>query len=271
MPDKNDPFYPVKVRDISSSPDAADVRDADSLTLSFAPSDCHAYILIPIYSGARIVRHDQYPLGEVLLFSLSSHRDKFPVSRLGRMLPVGFTAGRRTVAGSIGVVLWDRHVFRKITDDLFMAYPHYVGRPHADELPPFDMVLVFVNEYGQTVALNLYGVTLLDEGMSMSTDDSRSVVTYSYMAVDYSLDTAPLTERLPEEGDYQEPEIEDVEVSHYEVNGERALTREHIISALPGVLNTSGALAAGILLQFTDMFATVLDELAAQSVEIPAQ
>jgi len=163
--------------------------------LAFSPSDCQAYLLLPIYDGTRIVNRYIEPLGEVVLFSLSSHRDKFPVSRLGRMLPVGFTGGRRTVAGSIGIVLWDKNAFRRISQRLYESYQQFVAEPHADEFPPFDLALVFVNEMGNTVSITLYGVTLLDEGVALQTDDVRSVVTLSYMAVDYEIDNDPLEPR----------------------------------------------------------------------------
>lgn len=174
-------------------------RSADDaeFELSFSPSDCHAYIILPIYNGDKLATKITERLGEVVLFSLSSHRDKFPVSRLGRILPIGFTAGRRTVAGTIAVVLWDRNAFRRLSQRLNMAYSHFTAMPHSDEMPPLDIVLVFVNEFGKTVSVSLYGVTILDEGLTIQSDDVRTVVTMSYMAVDYQIDHDPLQSFLP--------------------------------------------------------------------------
>lgn len=163
-----------------------------ALDLAFAPSDCHAYLLLPIYDGGRISTYILEEMGEVLLFSMSSHRDKFPVSRLGRMLPIGFTAGRRTVAGTIGLALWDRNALRNLSQLLFTLYPQLTGRPHADEFPPVDIVLSFVNESGNAVTVTIHGVTFLDEGVTLQMDDSRSVVTLSYMAVDYDINYDPI-------------------------------------------------------------------------------
>lgn len=168
-------------------------EDDVEFRLAFAPSDCQAYVMLPVYDGQRMITRITERMGEVVLFSLSSHRDKFPVSRLGRVLPVGFTAGRRTVAGSIGLVLWDRNALRRLSERLYRAYPQFVSRPHADEFPPLDIVLVFVNETGNTVSVTLYGVTILDEGVALQTDDVRSVVTLSYMAVDYEINHSPLS------------------------------------------------------------------------------
>lgn len=167
-------------------------EDDTEFQLAFAPSDCHAYVMLPVYDGRRMITRITERMGEVVLFSMSSHRDKFPVSRLGRVLPVGFTAGRRTVAGTIGLTLWDRNALRRVSQRLYRAYPQFVAAPHADEFPPLDIVLVFVNETGNVVSVTLYGVTILDEGVTLQTDDIRSVVTFSYMAVDYEINHSPL-------------------------------------------------------------------------------
>jgi len=166
--------------------------------LSFSPSDCHAFVMLPIFQGDRIVSRITERMGEVLMFSLSSHRDKFPVSRLGRMLPVGFTAGRRTVAGTIGLAVWDRNALRRLSKRLYQAFPQFIGTPHADEFPPLDILLVFVNEAGSSVSITLYGVTFLDEGTTLNTEDVRAFTTLSYMAVDYEINTDPLAPKREE-------------------------------------------------------------------------
>ena len=163
--------------------------------LAFSPSDCHAFVMLPIYDGGKMVSRITERMGEVVLFSISSHRDKFPVSRLGRVLPIGFTAGRRTVAGTIGLVMWDRNSLRRLSERLYRAFPQFIAEPHADELPPLDIALVFVNETGHVVSVTLYGVTILDEGVTLQMDDVRAVVTLSYMAVDYEIDHEPLKGR----------------------------------------------------------------------------
>lgn len=53
---------------------------------------------------------------------------------------------------------------------------------HADELPPFDIVVTFVNEGGGTGIMELYGVEIQEEGMTLSIEDLFTEVTYSYTA-----------------------------------------------------------------------------------------
>lgn len=54
--------------------------------------------------------------------------------------------------------------------------------PLADMLPPFDIVLSFFNEYGLGAKMKLYGVTIVDEGGTMSVDDLITEQTYTFMA-----------------------------------------------------------------------------------------
>lgn len=59
--------------------------------------------------------------------------------------------------------------------DKFM--PHY-----ADEILPFDITLVFANEYGNRCALSIYGIEIINEGTGFSTDTVVTEKAYSYVA-----------------------------------------------------------------------------------------
>jgi len=49
-------------------------------------------------------------------------------------------------------------------------------------LPPFDVVFSFFNEYGLAAKMKIYGITIVDEGQTMSIDDLITEQTYTYMA-----------------------------------------------------------------------------------------
>ena len=59
----------------------------------FSGVDIVAYVTLP---GKR-----SYTLGSLNLLSISTHRDKFPVTALGKIRVKGFTAGHRTVGGTM--------------------------------------------------------------------------------------------------------------------------------------------------------------------------
>jgi hypothetical protein len=56
-----------------------------------------------------------------------------------------------------------------------------------DEMPPFDINITFMNEYGNSATLNLYGVHILTEGQTMSIEDMITENTMQYIAMDIDL------------------------------------------------------------------------------------
>jgi hypothetical protein len=56
-----------------------------------------------------------------------------------------------------------------------------------DEMPPFDINITFLNEYGNSATLNLYGVHILTEGQTMSIEDMITENTMQYLAMDIDL------------------------------------------------------------------------------------
>ena len=58
-----------------------------------------------------------------------------------------------------------------------------VSRPHyADEIPPFDITISFLNEYGSASSMTIYGVELTNEGMGLSVDDITTEKAMSFVA-----------------------------------------------------------------------------------------
>lgn len=131
---------------------------------------------------AQIVLPGQGPLviGELQTISYSIHRENTPVRTLGHVNPVAFLKGPRTIAGSLIFTVFDEYAFyrideyrRAVTADFF---------PLSDMLPPFDVSITFANEYGITSTMKIFGLTIVDEGQTMSVDDLVTEQTYTYMA-----------------------------------------------------------------------------------------
>lgn len=55
--------------------------------------------------------------------------------------------------------------------------PHY-----NDEIPPFDISITFLNEYGQASQMSIYGVELTNEGMGLSIDDITTEKACTFVA-----------------------------------------------------------------------------------------
>ena len=144
------------------------------------------------YSGADCVVIAQVnekliTLGNVLTVSYSIFREKSPVRTLGRSHTKGYTAGPRTIAGSMIFVVFDRNPLYEILSTLnYQDGPPQdrYSTPVADQIPPIDLVLWFSNEYGHKSVLRLYGVEFLQEGQTHSINDLYTENVMQYVARD---------------------------------------------------------------------------------------
>jgi hypothetical protein len=140
---------------------------------SYAGTDIVATILVPN-------EKTDLTLGELQTISYSIHRENSPVRVLGNVNPAGFVRGPRTIAGSLIFTQFDEYTFYRLQQ--FKEMMKHNLFPLADMLPPFDIILTFSNELGLVSKLKIFGVTIVDEGGTMSVDDLITEQTYTYMA-----------------------------------------------------------------------------------------
>jgi hypothetical protein len=142
--------------------------------------------------------------GEIQTISYSIYRPTTPVTALGRINPKGVVRGPRTIAGSLIFTVFDRHVLKELIDDYggtnkkkspFMDEYGFTEADmldlrkygKTDEIPPFDINISFMNEYGNSAYMNLYGIYILTEGQTMSIEDMITENTMQYIAMDIDL------------------------------------------------------------------------------------
>jgi hypothetical protein len=53
---------------------------------------------------------------------------------------------------------------------------------YADQIPPFNMTIVGVNEQGEKMGFRIYGVTIINEGMAISIDELNMEKRYTFIA-----------------------------------------------------------------------------------------
>jgi hypothetical protein len=63
-------------------------------------------------------------------------------------------------------------------DNAIVRRPAY----YADEIPPFDITITMLNEYGQAAKFSLIGVEILNEGSGMSIDDITTEKACTFVA-----------------------------------------------------------------------------------------
>lgn len=163
---------PIKEGFITQNDYAFDEVGMNHPYTSYSGADITATITVP--GGETIV------LGELLTLSYSIHRENTPVRLVGHSAPVAFVKGSRTIAGSMIFTAFNAYAFYRIKcmQDNFLTG----NFPLADQLPEFDISLFFINEYGSMSSMKIMGVSIIDEGGTMSIDDLMTEQTYTYVA-----------------------------------------------------------------------------------------
>lgn len=156
-----------------------DAGAADTWTTRY-PSTFNSYAGVDIAASIVLPGHKPLPLGELQTISYSVHRENTPIRILGHVNAVGFVKGPRTIAGSLIFTVFDEYAFYKI--GAYRAALQEGFAPLSDMLPPFDVSITFANEYGAASTMKIFGITIVDEGQTMSVDDLITEQTYTYMA-----------------------------------------------------------------------------------------
>ena len=146
-----------------------------------------AYALVPFSTRSTSSSLAEVPLKNISLWAASTHVDKYPVAALGISNFLGFTRGHRVIAGTLGFTLIKENPFAP----LIMEYATWLGNPHKaskilpDELPPFDLLLVFKDPSTRSgyATIQVHGVSILDSSRNISISDITLSDSYSYMAL----------------------------------------------------------------------------------------
>lgn len=148
------------------------------------------------YSGCDVtpsitVGSKTFVLGNVSTLSYSIHRDKVPVRVLGHTYPKGFVSGGRSIAGTLIFTVFDRHVLSEVFEAIVSESDP--GRPFSspltDQIPPFDVTIMYQNEYGNASYMRIYGIEVSDEGQTHSINDIYTENVMQYVARDIDLMT----------------------------------------------------------------------------------
>lgn len=125
-------------------------------------------------------------LAELQTISVSTYREKYPVRSLATTYPKGFTRGPRTIAGSMVFTVFDKNILYEIlaADPTEFDTNNVFTSGLIDQLPPFDITILFANELGQRSRMALYGVEFVSEGQTMSINDIFIENTIQYVARD---------------------------------------------------------------------------------------
>lgn len=158
---------------------AEEGRSTWSPPSSFCGCDIHAGIMVPDGRGG--IPRSFRVFGDLQTITVSSHRGVSPVRCLGEHWVREYTRGSRTIGGTLifSVLNSDtlQGLLRLGTKETYTPYTTI-----ADQIPPFNVTIVGVNELGQAAALGLLDVVLVNNGITLSIDDILTEQSYTYVA-----------------------------------------------------------------------------------------
>lgn len=124
---------------------------------------------------------------EATTISVSIHREVAPVRAGGYINPKGFALGKRTIAGSLIVTQFTADVLMSFLQGIMMNDTSKDSTfTKVDQLPPFNITMIFTNEYGYASQRTLLGVKFVTDGVVYSIQDMLVEQTISWMATDFT-------------------------------------------------------------------------------------
>ena len=173
----------------SSNPALQNGLDPGGLYAETSYTGSNLKVLLEIAGTPASGNSRQYKqLVELTTITVSVHRVKSPAVAMGYINAKGWARGRRTIAGTL--------VMTKFTTDVLYSFLNSgaftsdlskdTTYMKVDQLPPFNLTLLFADEYGNSSSQRLLGVELVTSGDVYSIQDMLSEQTVSYVAADFT-------------------------------------------------------------------------------------
>lgn len=130
-----------------------------------------------------------YNLVGLTSLSVNTFREQIAVRPLGYTKPAGYGPGPRTVAGTLVITILQKSPLKKIT--VFDPLNRSIGEFNlvSDSLPPFNLIVTGMNEYGEASMMIVHGVKITTTGQTISVYDRLTEEAYEFVAEDLT----PLT------------------------------------------------------------------------------
>ena len=160
-----------------------------------------------------IMRFDNWQINTVVGLTISITREKVPVYTMGNKNPRSVSRGKRSLAGSVQMQVFDREPLYELMNDkdhFFYAHgedidwlKNFKNNPfkaaedmgdkgvkvvrtparYLDEMLPVDITIVMANEYGNIGWGAIVGIEFLNEATSYSMDDASTQTSSTYLAL----------------------------------------------------------------------------------------
>lgn len=171
------------------NPDGTLTVDLQNNFSTYTGTDLKIIVDLVDTDTASTIRKNQKQLIECTTFTVSIHREKSAVRAAGYINPKGFARGRRTIAGTMVLTQFTVDVlYRFLLANQLSAHDLSKDTLYVkvDQLPPFNMTMLFTDEYGNASYRRILGVDFVTDGVVYSTNDMLAEQTVSYMASDFT-------------------------------------------------------------------------------------
>jgi hypothetical protein len=171
------------------NPDGTLTTDLQNNYSTYTGTDLKIIVDLVNTDTTSTIRKNQKQLIECTTFTVSIHREKSAVRAAGYINPKGFARGRRTIAGTMVLTQFTVDIlYRFLMANQLSAHDlskdtFYVK---VDQLPPFNMTMIFTDEFGNASYRRVLGVDFVTDGVVYSTNDMMTEQTISYMASDFT-------------------------------------------------------------------------------------
>jgi hypothetical protein len=161
-------------------------RSPDGGYISYAGTNIQAIIEIGDNPSGNARFSKQ--LIELTTISISIHRAHSPASALGFIGAKGYARGRRTIAGTMVFTQFTQDVLAEFLNSNLISGDTSADTTYTkvDQLPLFNLTLLFTSEYGYMSYRRLYGIDFVTDGTVYSSNDMMTEQTIAYVASDFT-------------------------------------------------------------------------------------
>jgi hypothetical protein len=166
----------------SSTSSGLDVTQLPGDTVLFSGADIR--IMIEVADPLGPTRWSKQFL-ECTTLTISIHRVKDPARSCGFIGARGYSRGGRTIAGTFVLTELGKDALYEFLSAFALRDKSKDSNiAKVDQIPPFNISLLFANEYGYASSRRLLGVDMVTDGTVYSVNDAYSERTISYVASD---------------------------------------------------------------------------------------
>jgi hypothetical protein len=147
-------------------------------------------VMIDTASGNNAGKSTLKQLIECTTLTVSVLREKAAVRALKYINVKGYARGRRTIAGTLILTQFTVSALFRFLSQAGGTAGQDVSKDSlyikADQIPPFNITVVFADELGHASYQRLLGVEFVSDGVVYSSQDSMTEQTLSYVANDFT-------------------------------------------------------------------------------------